>query len=220
MAKVQLSGIFDTITGKLGGSVIQGGPGGLQIRTRVVPRNPQSVFQQIVRNRFGTKSNFWKEMTPGVQADFRAATGTAVTGNPLFVSNNINVILVGLEGISEWFDQAAPDPIEFEITSATDTELLFKLTGAVTTVPVATRLLLEASKLQPGSRFFNSPSSFSNFLYFEAGEDLSADTDITAAFVNRLGNLQTGKTLSMRLALVSTDNGLRSIQTIQQTIVS
>ena len=104
MARIILSGVFDSITGSLGGSVIQNSYGGLQLRTKVKSKNPQSGYQQAVRNRFAQISYRWKALDSSFKTSWIDATGQPTTGNQLFQSCNINAILVGWEGIAEWTD--------------------------------------------------------------------------------------------------------------------
>jgi hypothetical protein len=220
MAIIQPSGIISSITGKFSGAVIQGGKGGLQLRTRVVPRNPRTNFQAIARNRFAFYSSIWTQIDPVTQQEWRDATDTEVTGNALFCQCNVNANLIGLEGVSFWIQQADPQGMQFEITSITTSLVEITCTGMITTVPANCRLLIEISKQQPGSRFFNSPGSYANTIWFEELTDMSTATDITAAVLNRFNTITLGKSLSIRLAVISKDNGRRSVQYIQTAVIS
>ena len=218
MARIILSGVFDSITGSLGGSVIQYSYGGLQLRTKVKSKNPQSGYQQAVRNRFAQISYRWKALDTSFKTSWIDATGQPTTGNQLFQSCNINAILVGWEGIAEWTDIPAPGEMTFTIEAADTSHLIVAAYGSITTVPTDTRLLIEISKLQPGSRYFQSEDSFAPVIWYDEGEDMSVNHDIITAYNNRFGTLEDGKTLTVRFVLISTVNGLRGTQVRQQVI--
>src|SRR3990170_2221599 len=55
------------VSGKVGGNVFSRNRFGAYIRARVVPVNPNTVFQQDVRGRFGTLTNRWNNVLTAAQ---------------------------------------------------------------------------------------------------------------------------------------------------------
>ena len=218
MAKVQLSALLTSLTGKIGGSVFQNSYGGLQMRTRVSPRNPQSLYQQQIRMLFAIISYRWRDLPSDFQLEWIEATGQPTSGNQLFQGCNINALLIGLEGIAEWTDLPAPGTMEFAILEADSSSLIVQAQGAITTVPADTRLLVEISPLQPSSRYFNSDDSFAPIIWYEEGTDMSGSNEIITDYNDRFGSLNDNRTLTIRFVLISKINGLRGIQYRQQVV--
>lgn len=79
-----------TVSGKLGGIVFSRNRFGAYMRARIVPVNPNTVFQQAVRNRFSTLTNRWFSVLDAAQRagwDLYAAN-VGVTGRLGLVQNN------------------------------------------------------------------------------------------------------------------------------------
>lgn len=219
MARILFSGLVDSIAGKLAGSVIQNSYGGYQLRTRVVPRNPQSDTQQAVRNRFATISYRWRDLPTGYQDNWRNAIAPPIKGIQLFTSSNINAQLIGYEGFADWTEGDYPDPMPMIISTATTVSLQITLNGGAGVVPADTSLLIAATKqLQPGQIFF-SPTSYSPIYTLAAGEDLTNPFELIELYESIIAPLVADQPLSIQVSAISTINGLRSVLTTRTAVI-
>jgi hypothetical protein len=211
MARIFLSGIVSDIRGKLNGSVFQGfGGETLQMRTKVVPRNPRSHFQTEVRQPFSFISSIWRYLTPTQQAGWRGATGQLITGSKLFMSSSVNLTLVSHSIVSDWVDGSAPPFMEIQIDNKQTVSLSFTCQGATQIVPGDCRLLISVTKQKPGSQIFFSPSAYTPATWYEEGTNMAATNFITPEVIARIGPLIVGNSLSLRSTVISKINGLAS----------
>ena len=88
MAKVLLSALLDALTGQLAGSVFQLGPGGLQVRSKVSPRNPRTTSQQLTRSRYSYARLLWPLLTQVQRDTWIAASPTDLQASAFFVAVN------------------------------------------------------------------------------------------------------------------------------------
>ena len=126
MARVVMSAIIETISGKLGSAVFTKGRSGLNVRTRVKPHNPQTSYQTLVRNYFAVYTKMWRTLTPTEIASWNSAgANTAVknkfgqsyakTGKGLFIAANTENALVG-DGVTITTPPASAIPTLIPIT--------------------------------------------------------------------------------------------------------
>lgn len=97
--------------GKLGGHVASKNRSGAYARTKVTPVNPQTSYQQAVRNRFTTYSQGWRALSASAILAWNAAVqafsksnifGDTVlpTGKNLYSRLNLNLTSVGIAAIT------------------------------------------------------------------------------------------------------------------------
>jgi hypothetical protein len=109
--KAKFGSIVVAGSGKIGGHVASRNRAGSYFRTKVIPVNPSTSFQQAIRNRLTSLSQAWKALTPVQRAAWNAAVGdyaqTDVFGdirNPsgfnLFQKLNNNLLIIGASQIS------------------------------------------------------------------------------------------------------------------------
>lgn len=212
MARILFSGLITSISGKINGSVIQVNHNETaQLRTKVVPRNPQTLTQQVVRGSFGTNSALWRSLTSTQQQDWRDAVTTGATGNALFTASNVNASLIESTPITDWTPGPNPDAMEIAIENKTTMSVSFTCQGAVQTVPADCRLLISAAHQQPGSRFFFPPSAYTPVIWYEEGTNMAASVFITPELVTKIGTLVPGNSFSLRSTVINKINGLASI---------
>ena len=105
-------------SGKLGGHVFSGGPGGASVHTLAKARNPQTKYQMAIRARFNLLTQSWRDLTEvqreswyGAESEFsrknRFGDVVTLSGKNLYESLNINRQILGLGVID-----IAPLPVE------------------------------------------------------------------------------------------------------------
>ncbi|MBN2041485.1 MAG: hypothetical protein JW864_15710 [Spirochaetes bacterium] len=87
MAEVKLSPIIKSISGRLDNVVFYCRNKKQCARTYVIPRNPDTALQRIVRSSFAKAVQSWQRMSPdGKYAYTRKARNLAMSGYNLFIS--------------------------------------------------------------------------------------------------------------------------------------
>jgi len=217
MARVSFSALIEEIVGKLGGSVFQDSYGGMQIRTRVSPRNPQTTFQQLRRGEFGYITQGWRNLTSVERQTFIDAATTPPAALNLFVQSNVNLSLINEATITSYVTTAVPDPFTMVIDEATPTTLIVRATGGLTTVPADTKLLLYATQLRFPTQIFTNPSMYSPIISFDEGTDLATPVDVLAEWQVRYGQLLDEKRLCIKCCLINKLNGSRGAEAFDCT---
>jgi hypothetical protein len=116
MASIKLSAIVSAARGKVGGNVFSANKAGSFVRTYVKPTNRNTIAQQTVRNRFGTLSSGWRNISAEVRGQWntmavqypymnRLGDMATYTGQQLYnkLQGNINACQQG-----EVLDAGAP----------------------------------------------------------------------------------------------------------------
>lgn len=214
MAKVSFSALIEEITGKLAGSVFQDSYGGFQIRTRVSPRNPQTNYQQLRRGEFGYISALWRTLTSVQRQTFIDAATTEPEALKLFIQSNVNLSLIDMPIIDTYTQQTAPDAMPMQINDLNPESFQVSASGAVTTVPADTKLLLYATTDKYPTRIFTNPSEFSPILSWDEGTDLSVLTDVINEWNDRYGVMRINRRICIKQRLINKINGLSGPESI------
>lgn len=74
MAKVKPSGVIDTISGKLGGSLFLNTPNGVVVKQNSFSQQPKSPSQTIQRVKIGQVSQLWQQLDTTQKANWQAET--------------------------------------------------------------------------------------------------------------------------------------------------
>jgi hypothetical protein len=108
MALIRYGGLVSEIRGSLAGTVFSRNKGGAYIRNRTVPINPNTSFQQIVRNIMGNLSNTWVDTLTAIQREGwetyaanlllpdKLGDMRAISGNSMYVRCNTARVQAGL----------------------------------------------------------------------------------------------------------------------------
>ena len=181
---------------KLGGHVLSKNRGGNYARTKVTPVNPQTSFQQNVRNRFTSFSQAWR----GLTADQRLAWNNAVSN---FQRTNIFGDLKSPSGFNLYqrlnnvLQSVDIDALSLPpLPSAVGNCFIESLTASVgiptlsavlnETVPSVTSLKIFATPpLSPGKSFVKNQYRFIG--YAESGT--TTPVDILSMYVAKFGSL-------------------------------
>lgn len=218
MARISFSALIEEIIGKLGGSVFQDSYGGLQIRTRVSPRNPQTQYQQLRRGEFGYLSGSWRNLTSVQRQTFIDAASTPPAALNLFLKSNINLTLIEEPTIVTYIPSADPGSMTVEFVDASPESMLIRATGGTTVVPAGTKLLVQVTFLKAPTKIFTNPSMYSPVISFDEGTDLSIPTDILSEWQTRYGVLVPDKRVCLKANLIDKTNGLRGADSVSCTI--
>lgn len=219
MAKIKLSMVVSDMRGKLNGSVFARNRGGLYVRTKVTPSNPQTGAQQLARNILGSLSQQWKTLTDSQRLSWNNAVGnfqtTDVFGdirNPsglnLFVRLNANLGNVGVAPIL-----VAPQPqgaktVEVFNIVPDGTGQAFDLDNGLIAVPANTSAVIESTVgVSAGKSNVNS-------LYRKINVVVAAGA-ITADMISeqtiKFGAVVTGQRYSVRIKYVNITTGEVSV---------
>jgi len=94
-------------SGKLGGHVFSGGPGGASVHTLAKARNPQTKYQMAIRARFNLLTQGWRDLTEsqreswyGAESEFsrtnRFGDTVFLSGKNLYNALNAQRLIIGL----------------------------------------------------------------------------------------------------------------------------
>lgn len=224
MARIKYSALVSDMRNKLNGSVMSKNRAGSYIRNKTTPVNPQTGFQQDVRQRLGALSSQWSSLTVAQRGTWTNATPNfpytdifgdkkELDGKSLFIKFNSNLSNVGSANIL-----SAPVPVGipvFSIVSAAATVTgaidSFDLTFSGTTVPAGFALAVYATPpIKAGVSFVKNRFRFIGTTAVAAGA-----ADIAALYNARFGNPLplASETMHVRVALVSTTSGQMGVPT-------
>jgi len=210
MARIAFSSTIEEILGSLAGTTFQDSYFGLQMRTRVTPKNPRSNYQMLRRGEFSYLTKAWRTLTPGEQDSWVDEAGTVPAALRLFISCNINLSLIGEAVVLSYTSDPQPTEFELAIDGFDETTLDIIAIGAADIVPAGTALLISVTALFSPARQFVNISQYSPVITFPALTDLSAATSILSEWIDRYGIMKPDLQLCISCSLINTTNGLRS----------
>lgn len=218
MAKIKYSALVSDMRNKLNGSVASKNRYGNYLRNKVTPVNPQTAYQQAVRQQLGALSSQYRALTQSERLSwingapsfpFTDIFGDVryLSGQTLFVKLNTNLINAGQAPLN-----TAPIPVgvpEMAVTGVTSEitagELaILSLSVSETTVPAGFALAVYATPPTPASiQFVKNRYRFIGIATVTAGA-----ADILAAYTARFGAAAAaGEQIHVRVALISTTTG-------------
>lgn len=219
MAKVELSALLVSLTGKLSGSVFQNSLGGLQLRSRVSPRNPRSAKQQSFRSKWGSNARLWNTLLPAEIASWNDNAPEGSSGKAFFQEINAFIIRTGQPALRTYSPGSAldaPGPV-FDAIEPGNLQVSFP--GIVGALPAATYLNYFLSpQYSPGTSFISSHAYIFLGSILPAAEP--ADTiDITAAYTAAFGNPVPGNVIGIRAYQIDVSTGQTSPADVNQAYV-
>lgn len=218
MARVSFSAMVYEIVGKLGGSVFQYSYGGYQVHVRNSPRNPQTQYQQLRRGDFGFLSASWRNLTTVQRQTFiDAATSPSAAFN-LFVSSNVNLILIEEPIIDTYTPTTTPIVMPVDVVDLSPGTFQIAASTGTTVVPAGSSLLIYSTNLKAPTKIFTNPSQYSPIKVFPAGTDISAPVSIKTEFNSRFGQITADQRLCIKSVLIDTTNGSRGVESFNCTI--
>lgn len=177
MASIKFGNIVVDMRGKISGNVYSKNKGGAYSRVRVIPTNPKSAAQLLVRGFLTILSQAWRGLTAeqingwnmavgNFQKKNRLADMHVINGNALYVSLNKNLLDVGLPAVDDAPSvvDVAPQTIASAVADNSANTLVITLGEAVVTgqsVKVFASPALSAGVNSVGSKlrqigYFNS----------------------------------------------------------------
>lgn len=209
MARIAFTSMIEEIVGKLAGSVFQDSYLGMQIRTRVSPRNPQSYYQQLRRGEFGYLSAGWRFLSPSDRLTWVTAAGSVPAGKRLYIASNVNLSLVNENPIDSYTPDTTPPAMPMEIVDWILSSFFIAASDSLTTVPTGHTLLIFATSEKDPPKNFINPSNYSPIVNFPAGSDMSAPVDISADWISRFGQFTAEQRICIKSVLINVSNGDR-----------
>ena len=94
--------------GKLAGSVFQRSNGGVQLRSKVSPRNTNTAAQQNIRRIMSTLSTSWGELSEDQRRSWFNNAGLSPLGFPLYMRRNEALLQAGLPIIDTFIRGTPP----------------------------------------------------------------------------------------------------------------
>lgn len=230
MAKFTSGPAIGSASGSAGGTTFSRNRFGAYIRRRAVPVNPSSAKQLIVRARLGNLSQSWRGLTAAQRLAWNTQAPSIVltdalgqqyspTGQQLFVSVNLNRLVVGLAQATT----PPANPTQAVITSASATVVGSTGVATVTFAPaiaVGSFYLLRATSPKSAGRNYFGRSEYKDLGYLSSS-DVSpyAATALYAAVFGALAAADAGKKISWELVPINS-NGYPGVPVSFQTIIS
>lgn len=218
MARIKYSALVSDMRNKLNGSVMSKNRAGSYVRNKTTPVNPQTSFQQDVRQRLGALSSQWGALTSAQRNSFTAATPNfpytdifgdkkELDGKSLFIKLNSNLSNIGSAQIL-----SAPSPVGIPVFQASS--LLIEFAGGAlssitlgvsgATVPAGFAMAVYATPpIKAGVTFVKN-----RFRYIGTEVVTAGEVDLVDLYSERFGSsIASGQTIHVRIALVSTTTG-------------
>lgn len=220
MAKVSLSALLDSLTGKLSGSVFQNSLGGIQIRQRVSPRNPRSPAQQGLRANFSYNGRSWSDLSQTQIESWNTAAPSGQSGISLFQSTNQMLFFSGLPPVDEYTGTGELTPPGVEIATLDENNFEISCPGIIGAIPVYTYLNIFATpNLSPGK----TQVSISEYRYINTvapGIVPSIQFSIYHQYVAVFGQPVDRSLIAVRCYLVNSVTGASSPSSFTQANVN
>lgn len=228
MAKIKYSALVSDMRNKLNGSVLSKNRYGSYVRNKVTPVNPQTAYQQEVRQRLGSLSQSWRELTVAQrnswterakESPFTDIFGDTKTldGKAFFIKLNSNLLSIGETPIT-----SAPQMVEMPtfsiIGSSASVAGGITLTTDIATVPAGFELKVFATPALPAQ------INFVKNRYRDIGVVELADGDsiMTTEYTKRFGALAAsdqGSRVHIKAVLVSATTGQMGIAISADAVV-
>ena len=228
MAKIKYSALVSDMRNKLNGSVLSKNRYGSYVRNKVTPVNPQTAYQQEVRQRLGSLSQSWRELTVAQrngwserakESPFTDIFGDTKTldGKAFYIKLNSNLLSIGEQPIN-----VAPQMVEmpsFNIIGASASQAGgVTITTDIQAPPAGFELKVFATPALPAQ------INFVKNRYRDIGTAPLEDGDaiLTTQYDARFGALQTsdiGSRVHYRVVLVSTTTGQMGVPVGTDVIV-
>lgn len=187
MCKIILSALVDDLRGKLAGSVVQGTVGGLQLRTRVSPRNPRSLRQQTVRSDFAYMIRTWPLLTSGQRSSWSDANDLPESGVYRYQVANSYIYLTGNPLLAEYTGSGLLAEPELGVNTLSQADQILESIGYGGNIPADTYILYFATPpLSPATTFI-SPSDPRFISAQGPGSYINDNWDISIPYQARFG---------------------------------
>ena len=204
--------------GKLGGHVLTKNRNGAATRTKVTPVNRRSSTQTTARSNFSSLSQNWRALTDAQRASWNAAAPDFVkhnifgdsyspTGKNLYMIINRALDRAGSARVTTPPAATVPTALT-ALTIGSLTTAAVPFTFAATPVAAGTKLIVEATRpLSAGISFVKNQYRFVQTVAAAA----TSPQDIFTAYNLLFGAPVSGKKIFIRVTVVNTTSGLKTI---------
>jgi hypothetical protein len=227
MGIVKYNTIIDGLRGKVGGIVASDGHYGPYLRTKVIPYNPQSTDQGVVRGRITTASQAWKGLTNEKRAAWEAlalqvkATNVfgvvrSLSGFNLFIKINCNRALIGQTQLTDAPAYALPTPLTaFSFSDPANDVLEFTFTP--TPITAGNYVIVRASSfVSAGKSFVKSEYRFMKAIAPAA----TSPQNILSQYVAKFGTPTVGTRVFLEIYPILTASGLPGASLYDNKIIT
>lgn len=212
------SGIMTSGSGSLGGITASHNSGGLYLRARTIPTDPNSIYQQAVRGHMSSLTSIWGNTLTAVQRTaWETYAANVPVVNPLgdqihisglnhFVRSNVPRLQASLARVSD-----APTtfnlgdfttPIGFSFDSAsTELDVVFENTDDWANEDDAAMLVRNSRQQGPTINFFKGPYRYTSKIEGDSVTPPTSPAALTSPFACAAGNV------SFAIAVVSRADG-------------
>lgn len=209
MARISFTSSVEEIIGKYGGNVFQDGYFGIQLRGLSKPRNPQTQLQQLRRGDFRFLSSSWRALTPADQATWLSAAGTAPEALRLFIGSNVNLIIAGQPSITSYSPQTTPGQFDIAIANLSPVQFDIVASGAITTVPADTTLLIYSTDARYQSQAYINPAMYYPLIAFPSGENMNTAHTLLLKWYQQFGIMHLYRRICLKSVLINNISGQR-----------
>lgn len=215
MALVRLSIILDSIKGKAGNAVFQGGPGSTRVRQKVSPANPKSAAQTSQRALVTSISKAWAGLTETQRTGWNTAAASGnwtltdavggtfnPSGQQLYMQLNLNLELAGQSQISD-----APAKASFptlSIGALTMTAGTPAMSLAFTGTLGSGKTLIVSGCAQQSTGVMSVKSTSLRFVQRATG---TSPINMLSAYTAKFGSLVAGQKVFVKLEIVDDASG-------------
>jgi hypothetical protein len=182
MARIIPSGLIDSVTGKLGGTVFQVSNGVLIARTRVSPRNPSSNNQQNRRSIYSELVRAWSGLTSSERNSWTDGGVDYIPGIQGFVGTNSLINLTGqprLDTFSATNKQQIAAPLAANIQA---TSFLITPLPIASILPANKYFLMFATNSRPAGTGSVSSPNYRFIHAFQPGDGNGVQYDLTSQY--------------------------------------
>lgn len=198
------SQVFTEASGSVGGLTFSHNKGGLYTRARAVPTNPNTPFQQVIRNATTFLTNAWVDiLTDADRASWQTYTDNVIMRNVLgaaiklpalahYVRSNVSRLQQGLPRV----DSA---PVIFNLGAFSTPTFTFAASGSILSVTFdvadpwvseddSAMLVYTSRQQNPTIVFFKGPYRLAGAILGEVASPPTSPADIVAPFPATVGN--------------------------------
>jgi len=232
MALLKFGAFVTDLSGKIGGTIFSKNRGGNYAKNRVVPNNPATPAQSIVRGRFGSLSSQWRTLSQEERDSFTAATGNfpksnrigdtiQLAGNALFVALNSARLATNLsiltsapaaEGVTEYSIGT------FILTNGGLNESI-KFAGTAIDPVLADDMTVQIFATAPVSPGISNLNSKFKQIAVRLNSALTPPTEIGNAYTAVFGIPPVGTRVGLRLVPVNVNTGEQGVGVERTQIV-
>jgi len=166
-------------------------------------------FEEIRKGRYQFIKDAWLSLSPTDLASFVSVAGNEIEAANLFTTANLNLILARESMISNYPGTSSPGTMDIDISNLTTTKFEITASGAITTVPAGTTLLILATYQRKSGQIFTDPNNYSPIAQIAEGTDLSSPLDLIDEWKEYFGQITLSKQLCIKSVLIDNSNGAR-----------